>query len=369
MNSIPDAIDLPIIFHFPSEPILKQQTDELFSIGKKIERVSQSNFSRVACLTMKYVWADLKEKNCTVNSFKILASTTFMGLLGLGFITSYASINLLYNTSLSSAFSSSIATRVNYANTVTNAGALFTSITDIPAITYSLYLFIIKDAYRKAVHKLSDEAYHSSINDPDHILTPEMREELYQEHISELQRLGVKDYYLRPDPLAPTGALHAALAPRLKEIDLEINKGVTFRAVWKRCMETFRQESCVAKLAKVALGSVGAIFILFAQALSTFVILENGILINDTPVRDLFSSNSTSSLNEAFYLTQEGNVFSSITSFATATYLCYLLFFRTAYKKTMCEKICASFADRFSDLSTSMSFALHRIREIKLKKI
>ena len=367
MNSIPEAMSLtPVIFHYP-EPILKQQTDELLSISEKIESVSKNSFSRIASLTMKHVRAAFTQQTYSLSAVKIAASSTYLGLLGLGFLTSYASINLLYNSSISSALSPDVETRVDYANTVTNSGALFSCLTDLPAITYSLYLLVMKNAYRKAVHELSDEGYHSCINEQAPILTPEMREELYQEHISKLQSFGVEDYYLRPDPLSQTGALHAALAPKLKAIDLQIKEGVTIRALWKNCIGTSKQESCTRKLVTATLGAVGTISLLCTAALATFIILENGILIRDTPVKDLFSRNSTDQLNEAFYLTQLGNVFCSLTIFAATTYVSYLQFLRTAYKKTMREKICASFADHFSDLSSSMSFALHRIRKIKLK--
>lgn len=115
---------------------------------------------------------------------------------------------------------------------LTNVGAIFACITDIPFFTYLLYTFVLKNAYHKAVHQVSDESYHSCV-DENPTLTMEMHEELYQRYISKLQSLGLEDFYQNPDPLAPTGALYNELVPILEEIDQEIKKGLSIRGLGK----------------------------------------------------------------------------------------------------------------------------------------
>ena len=108
---------------------------------------------------------------------------------------------------------------------------------------------------------------------------------------------------------------------------------------------------------------------LFTIALASFLILENIILVADTPVGDLFSSDKSKQNDEAFYLTQLGCLFSTLTAFGVAAYVFSRLFLENGYKKTMHEKINACFAKyRPENLSVETRNALHKIQQIKLNK-
>ena len=225
----------------------------------------------------------------------------------------------------------------------------------------------MKKAYLDAVHEVLDESYHLFINDSeDFPLTEEMHEELYQQHISKLQSLGLDDkFYYNPDLVSPTGKVYKELAPILTKIDQAIKKGLSISDLAKNCVETFKRETCAKKLINITGGSIS----LCMMALASFLILENSILIADTPVGDLFSSDKTKQNDEAFYLTQLGGLFSAVTAFGVAAYVLFRLFLQTPYKKTMREKINACF-DKYrpDNLSTDMRNALHNIQQIKLKK-
>lgn len=49
----------------------------------------------------------------------------YLGISGIGVLTSYASINLLTTGNFSDALSSDVDARVNFANNITNVGAIF----------------------------------------------------------------------------------------------------------------------------------------------------------------------------------------------------------------------------------------------------
>jgi hypothetical protein len=353
-------------FYDSQQILLEDQKAQLTPILEKIERISNEKLSKIAIPTMKHWLKEFKQQSYTLSVLKILTVPTYASLLSIGFLNCYASIELLCNGNFSSALSSDIETRVDFANTITNAGALFACLTDFPAITYAMYLFVIQKAHRDAMHEALDESYHSCVVESAAVLNQEMHEELYQKHISILQDLGVDNFYLNPDLLSKTGALYGELAPLLQKLDLEIKEtGLPIRALLKNGIQVFRQESCTKKLGKVSAVTI----CLFAQALSIFLILENSILIKDTPMSDLFSSNSTDQNNEAFYMTQLGGLFSSLTAFGASTYVFYLLFLKVPYQKTMREKIqaCVNRCN-LSDLSYPVRNAFYRLKEIKLKK-
>jgi hypothetical protein len=335
---------------------IQEQQREVLSISQRIEKVSVQNLFRRALLVGKYWRESFQLQSYSVSSLKILVLTTYLGLLALGFLASYSSVNLLVNGNFSSALT------VDFANTITNSGALFACLTDIPVITLVALFLVLGDAPRKAKHQLLDESYDICIRERS--LTPEMHEELYLLHISRLQSLGIVDFYLKPDPLSKTGAIHTALAPKLKKISEKIKHGVTWRALWKNYKKTFKRESCTRKLFKITIVPP----LLGMQALSAFLALENGILLLYTPVGDLFSSNSSDQINEAFYLTQLGGLFAALTSFGVVTYLFHRLFLRTPYQAAREEIIRASFESQFEGIQDrEMTIELFRIMAKILK--
>jgi len=360
----------------PSQPMLLEETNKkLAPLTEKIDGIAKEKLSRIAIPTMKILLKEVKQQPYFISALNVLTLSTYASLLGVGFINCLASVELLCNSNFSSVLSSDVDARVNFANTITNAGALFACITDLPAITYGVYLFVIERAYLEAIHEALDDSYHSGIQEYYNLIDPEtiaelssveMREELYQKHILKLQSMGINDFYLRPDLDSTTGALYQDLAPILQQIDLQIKQGgVPIDALCNNCIKQFKEESCTKHIAKVT----AVTLCLFAQALSVFLVLENSILIGETPVNDLFSSNRTEQSNEAFYMTQLGGLFSSFTAFGASAYISYALLLKLPYQKTMREKINACFAAYdVSGLSASLKNALYRIKEIKIRK-
>lgn len=191
-----------------------------------------------------------------------------------------------------------------------------------------------------------------------------MREQLYQWHISQLQDLGVDDFYRNPDPLSLTGDIHRELAPALVKIDQDIKEGVSIYDISKNCFQEFKQASCAMKLTKIT----ACILPPSILGLAVFLIMENYVLIAKTPVNDLFIGNSTAQYNEAFYLTQLGGVFSSVTAVAVGVYAFFMMCLKAPYKKTKREKIEACFLEnKPAQMSTDASNELYRIKKIKLK--
>ena len=277
--------------------------------------------------------------------------------MGLGILTIGSSGILLSSGNYSNAFT------VDFANDITNAAATLCLITDFPAFTLGIYLLFIKKGYIEAVRELMDKAFHSCLNED---LNPELHEKLYQWHISQLQDLGVDKFYLNPDPLSQTGQLHQALAPQLAKIDKELKRGVSIKDVGRNCIDGFKITSFPIKIAKITTFSISTCII----ALSFFLIFENYVLVAKTPVNDLFSGNKTDQYNEAFYLTQLGGVFSSVTAIALSIYLLFFVCLRTPYRKTKRQKIEDSFVNNTPpELSVNMRNELYRIKEMKLKKI
>lgn len=333
--------------------------EQLQPIIERIQQLSEERL-QIAYIAIPTLKQALKQP---YGLLKILPASIYATLLGLGALTSYSSFVLLANSNFSSAFSSNLSERVYFANNITNSGALFACITDFPAITYVFFHFVLDKPYRESMHEVLDEIYHTCVNEE---MTPEMHEELYQRHISLLQSLRVEKFYRNPDPLSSTGAAYRELASVLTNIDSELEKGVSFRELAKNGLEALKQDTVGWKLAKMAAVSVS----LFTTAFSCFIIMENSILVQDTPVSDLFSADKEEQTEEAFYLTQLGGLFSSLTAIGAVTYMSYRLFVQSAYKKAMQAKIEACFA-KYSPgtLSSEMRIALYRIKEIKLKSL
>jgi hypothetical protein len=340
---------------------LEDQPEELSSTIEKMQNIP---FSRIVAPMAKHWLRDFKRQSPPQKIVKISVISVYAGLAGTGFLAITSSIILLRDADFSLALSSDIDTRVNFANNITNAGALFACITDFPFLCVVLYFYMLQKAHNEAVSEVMSENYHSSIDGLN--LTPENHEELYQRHISKLQSLGIDRFYLNPDLLSKTGAMYKELAPILEKIDREIEEGLSAGELGIECAKAFAQESPATKLAELGAGAISLSF----MALSAFIILENAILIKDTPDRDLFSSNAVAQDIEAFYLTQLGGFFASLTAFGAAAYLAYYVFVQASYKRAMCKKINASFtAHRTPDLSPALSDALYRIKEKKLLKV
>lgn len=366
LTSISTALDNDnIVSQSFQSLLLEEQIKRLQPTIEKIQRLSDEQLSKIATLTMRRWLKDLKQQPCLKNATQIFSLPIYASLVGMGTLTSYSSINLLYNANFSQALSSNKNLRVSFANNITNAGALFACITDFPAITYCLYLFVFEKAHRDTVHEILNESYLTCVN-KDQTLTPEMHEELYQRHILNLQHLGLDNFYLHPDVLSQTGAIYDELAPILEEIDRELKNGVSIRKLGENCIESFKQDPCTKKLVKITAGSISLAIMTF----SSFIILENIILLKDTPVNELFSNNRAEESNEAFYLTQLGGLFSSLTAFGAAAYISFRSFLRTPYKKTLCEKINDCFTQYTPvDLSNSARNALYRIKEFKIFRV
>jgi hypothetical protein len=192
-----------------------------------------------------------------------------------------------------------------------------------------------------------------------------MHEELYQGQISKLQSLGLSAFIgINPDLLSHTGAIHRELAPVFEEIDRAIQEGPSISELRDGCIQEFKQESCAKQLGKITAASMS----LCAMSLASFIILENIILIKDTPVTDMFYGNKTQQTNESMDITQIGGLFSSITAFGVAVYAAYQLFVKTPYKKIIAQKVNDCFArQNLEEMSMDMRNELHRIKEIKLK--
>ena len=333
--------------------------EQLEPLKPTIEKIQALEFSKIVIPTLRHFVSEFKKQPPFHKVVKVLSFPTYGALLVIGFFSSYASLLLLYNADFSSALSSNASVRVNFANNITNAGALFACVTDFPAISYVLYLYMLRKPHQKAVLELMNQKYHSSINELN--LSTELHEELYQRYIAKLQSLNLDGYYLNPDLLSSTGAIYQELAPILNQIDQEIEKGISLSE-----LRVFREESWGTKLAKITVG-VSSFAIM---ALSTFILLENTILIKDTPDGDLFSQDGDAQDAEAFYLTQLGGFFSSLTAFGAAGYLSYRTFVQSAYKKAMSKKIEAAFiAHTPSNLPLAQKNELYRIKEKKLLKL
>ncbi len=344
------------IFNGP-DLLLEEQREQLQPIMNRIRDLSEVTFSKIAFPTLKFCFKNLKKKPYLKSSLKIIALLAYLNLLGLGILTIGSSGVLLSSADYSNVIS------VDFANDITNAAAALCLMTDFPAFTLGIYLLIIKKGYIKAVRELTDAGFHSSLNED---LTPELHEKLYQWHISQLQDLGVDNFYLKPDPFSQTGQLHLALAPQLAKIDKEIKKGVSIKDVRRNCLDGFKKTSFPKKIAKITVFSISACII----GLAFFLIFENYVLVAKTPVNDLFSGNKTNQYNEAFYLTQLGGVFSSVTAIALSLYILFFVCLRNPYKKTKREKIDAAFIHNTPlELSANMRNELYRIKEIKLKKL
>lgn len=352
-----------VTIHTPSHTFqsLEQRESYLIPVREKIERIAKEKFSRSTVL--KYWLKSLKG----VDALRVVVLPVYAGLVGAGLLTSYASVNLLYNGDYASAFSSDVSARVNFANTITNAGALFASVTDLPAITYVVYLITLQPAHRQAAREALDRSYQLALDGT--IPDAELHEELYQWYVEKLQTLGVDNYYLHPDPSCETGQMHQELSTTLAEIDQELQIGLSLKDNWRSlCKYTiaeFRKSSCAKQIGKTAV----LVLALSTASIATMLIIENGLLIKDTPVSDLFSGNSTTQVTEASYLTQVGNLFCSLTSIGIASYVTYNLFLKKAYEKSMRERIKSAFTSRMENLTdNTLRDELYRIKSFRLKK-
>jgi hypothetical protein len=134
--------------------------------------------------------------------------------------------------------------------------------------------------------------------------------------------------------------------------------------LFKHCIAEFRKSTCVEKLGKTTVLTIA----ISTQAIASMLILENLILIKDTPIGELFSRDPTTRVTEAFYLTQIGNLFCSITSIGLSAFATYTVFVKNAYRKTMHERIEAAFSGRMTNLTDSLRNALFKIKSCKLAK-
>jgi hypothetical protein len=265
----------------------------------------------------------------------------------------------------SQAFSSNVSLRVNFANSITNAGAIFACVTDFPAISYAFYVLLLRHTYQSALQEKLNDGYYRCLSEYGG-LNEEMREVIYQRHLFELRHAGIGRFYSSPDPLSRTGKIYHEMAPILELIDRELDRGISFKDWGKNCVVVIKQDSLLKRIAKLFAGTLSFGII----GMSTFIMLENAILLKDTPVGSLFSGDGEQQNEEAFYLTQLGGFFSSLTAFGAATFMDYHLFFRSAYNKTKRDLIHACFAKYTpADAPLAWKNELFRIKEFKLKSL
>ncbi len=343
---------------------LEQREIELRPVLEKLERFTRERFS---CSSVRKIWCKSLKEEPSLGVLRVVVLPSYAGLAGISLLSSLASLVILYDGHYGSAFSSDITTRVKFANTITNSGALFACVTDLPAITYITYLFVFQSAYCQAVRNALDESYEYAVLQ-DATIPPELREDLYQFYINKLQALGIDNYYLHPDPLCETGKMHQELCTTLQEIDQELQMSLfdkqNLQNLFKHCIGEFRKSTCVEKIGKVTVLTIA----MSTQAIAFLLIIENLLLIKDTRVRDLFSSDPTTREIEASYLTQVGNLFCSVTSIGMSALATYVVFVKNAYRKTMRERIESAFSGRMTDLTASLCNAMFKIKSYKLAK-
>ena len=90
-------------------------------------------------------------------------------------------------------------------------------------------------------------------------------------------------------------------------------------------------------------------------------------MVFDTPVNDLFTGTTEMQIEEAFYLTQVGGLFSCLIGLIVASYTCWYLSFETIFNNIKQDKIMTAFKQIDKTvLSVAERNALYRIQEIKL---
>lgn len=146
------------------QPLETPPQDTLRPLLKEIEArsVEALKTSNIALPTIKHWLNDLKTEPPLKSACQILTLPVYATLVGLGVLTSYSSLTLLANSNPSLALSPNIIVRVNFANNITNSGALFACITDFPAITYVFFLCVFNKAHKKAEHAALNQVYLSS---------------------------------------------------------------------------------------------------------------------------------------------------------------------------------------------------------------
>lgn len=344
----------------------KELDNSITPLIERIEQLCQKRLSHIIYPVMKHWFQDLKDPPYILTAMKIVSLPAYASLLGVGFLTTVASGDLLFQAQYPQALSSDTMDRVDFANTFTNVGALFACITDLPAISYVFYVLNFQKAHVDVSHEVLDKAYFEIMEDLE--IDPHLREQLYMIHLEKLQSFGVDRFYLRPDPNTEIGNLYRSLTPLLEKIDQKIENAASWQNsycdLWNHFKESMKTQSCSKKLVKGALGAL----CLGTWALSAFLIWENGVLLVSTPVEDLFSRDSDRQESEAFYITQVGGAFSALTAFGAAACTFWFSSLQTPFKKMMIEKIKSSFEQSVpEDLSLDESRALLRIKNLKLR--
>lgn len=341
------------------EEIINGESFDLKPIIAKVHDLSEEGFCNLATSTGKHWCGQVARVQSPCKSISQIGALLTCGtIIGFGILTSWASFVLLVGGDYSAVTSSSASVRVNFANNITNAGALFACVTDIPALLYYMgYRFALRRAHRQATYDLLSKRYYDAVVPQGHI------EEFSKLHLAKLQKRGLP-FYRNPDLRTRTGLLYEKLAPALREIDEEIRQGIPTCALLKRCIQRLHQQSCLMKLAKTAT----TVALLGTMGLAGFILLENAALVQGTPVNDLFSKDPLAQNAEAFYFTQLGGAVCSFTAFgASAWILSHLAFIQTTYRTMMCEKINACF-DKYDNLPQDQRAALADIRDKKLEK-
>ena len=323
--------------------------------------------TRIIHLSLKYWVTEFHTQSLLQSLFKVFVMVVYLSILCLGFLACYSSFNLLVNCGFNGSFSSDKPLRVDYANKITNTGAFLAAITDLPAISFVVYLLVIKNAHTNALRTVLNHIFFNFLaKNPD--LNGQQHEALYQRHVKVLQETGIETYYMSPNKQSYTGTIHEELAPILQDIDSNIKVGVV--DVCQTWVSSFQKASLLLKCGKL-LGLLATLTIFFSMMLfSVFVIFQNLVLVFDTPVPDLFIGSTDKQVDEAFYLTQVGGLFSCLIGLIVASYGCWFLSLKPTYYDTKHTKIKIAFASINHTTTTSLTIQQHKelfnIRECKL---
>ena len=333
---------------------------------EQIKALSSKYLAHTSHAVIGRWWVQLTRPPYALTALKVVSLPMYAFLFGVGFLTSSASVIQLIHAKYSQAFSSNVSTRIDFANTFTNVGALFACVTDLPAITYVVYLLNFSHIHRELTHETLMRAYHDVMQDEE--IDIEVRRSIYDLYLQQLMRLGIDRFYLLPDVRVELGAFYQEQASALREIDEEIERQTSlqncYRDVLKHLVASMRQKSCAHHITNIALG----LLCFSTWALSALLLIENGVLLKDSKVGDLFSSNRIDQDNEAFLITQIGGAFSALTAFGSAGYIAWIRWLKQPYHKTMKERIFGCFQKYTQEppLPEDKQRAWQRICDLKL---
>ncbi len=301
-------------------------------------------------------------------------------LMPVALLTVASSVVVLATGDVASSFSSSAEKRVTAANLLTNAGALFACVTDLPAIVYVIYKASLGKEHARATYEQLKGAYHLRVDAKESLLegigplsteeVSSLRDLLCEWYMQRVQRLGIDEYYLDLDPASELGREMVAHKEMLDAMMQQVREKTTVHALSKdvswQSFTYWRNDSLGKQIAK----GVGAGLIISTWALSLFLLAQNAILCVSAPIEDLWARDVSRQVNAASDFTQLGNFFSCLTAFGAATYVGGVVGVMPAYravrKKTI-EQIFDSHIPDLRSLSASARGAMRQVKRLLLK--